>query len=170
LKTHNGSSQKAVATHLDMSQQRVAQFVRNGAFPLLENGKLDVDACRVIYIRWLRDQSRKLGGSAAADRLLEARAAEIELRTAGRLETLRARSLETVIECTDEILGPLKPDMLAIPARLTRDLLLRRQLEEAIETTFNAAADRILKKRKTVGKPTRPSTKRPKPTGSEANV
>jgi hypothetical protein len=170
LKTQNGSSQKAVATHLDMSQQRVAQFVRDGTFPLLENGKLDVDACRVIYIRWLRDQSRKLGGSAAADRLLEARAAEIELRTAGRLETLRARSLETVIEYTDEILGPLKPDMLAIPARLTRDLVLRRQIEEAIEFTFNAAADRILKRRKAVSKSAQPSSKKLKSNRSETHV
>lgn len=137
-----GVLQTAIAKHLDITQSRVAQFVADGTFVKLPNGKLDKDDCRIRYIRWLRDETRKSSQSVAASRVQDARAAEIELRIQTKKGTLMAQAEATAIAVCDELFGPLKPDILAIPPRLTRDIALRQQFEDQIETAFNAAADR----------------------------
>jgi hypothetical protein len=76
-----GKSQLWVAAYLDMSKQRVSQLVTDGTFPSLPNGKLDQNVCRVAYIRWLRDESRKSSTAEAAKRVQNARADRIEMLT-----------------------------------------------------------------------------------------
>ena len=52
------ATQTEVASHLDLSQSAVSQLVTEGIFAASERrGGLDVDACRVAYIRRLREQA-----------------------------------------------------------------------------------------------------------------
>jgi hypothetical protein len=131
-----GVSQVTLAKHLDISQQRVAQFVAEGIFPRLPDGKLDRDVCRVIYIRWLRDETRKSSASEAATRVQHARALEIEVRTARELSKLVPT--EDVLAWNAEILGTLRAELTGVPAASTRDLEMRAEIEKQI----NAAVDR----------------------------
>jgi hypothetical protein len=137
-----GVLQSAVAAHLDVSQARVAQFVKEGVFEKTTDGKLDLTGCRIAYIRWLRDETRKSSNSAAASRLQDARAAEIELRTAEKHKLFEARGHAAAAEAVDDVLGPLRPDLLAIPARLTADIALRRKFEDEIDNAFAAMGER----------------------------
>lgn len=97
------------------------------------------------YITFLKDESRKLSQSAAGAKVLEARAEEIRLRNAQRHRTMIREGQEAAIAAIDEIAGPLKSDLLAIPARLTKDLALRRNLEDAIEGALGAMSKRCFK-------------------------
>jgi phage terminase Nu1 subunit (DNA packaging protein) len=142
-----GASQAQVAQHLDISQPRVAQFVGEGIFRPLPSGKLDLDACRIAYIRWLRDESRKSTQAAAAARVQDARAKAIELRTdreAGKL--IPVDDLEIWMT---ETLGIFRSALWGLPAASTRDLTLRAEIQKhlddalgRIEHEFKAARDR----------------------------
>src|SRR5207253_1359713 len=86
-----GASANQCGTHLDLSRVRVVQLVNEGALPRNVDGSFDLDACRLAYIRYLRSEDRRGAKSATASRVQEARAKEIELRTAreeGRLVPL----------------------------------------------------------------------------------
>jgi len=130
-----GASQSQVAQHLDVSQPRVAQFVAEGVFKPLPTRKLDLDACRISYIRWLRDETRKSSQSAAAARVQDARAKAIELRTAR--EEARLIPLESVQAVVAEILGTYRYELTGIAAAASRDLAVRaeinRHLDDAID-------------------------------------
>jgi len=50
------ATQKAVAEHLDLSPRRVRSLIDEGVIPTQGARKpLDIDACRVAYVRYLRD-------------------------------------------------------------------------------------------------------------------
>lgn len=52
------ATQAEVADHLDLTQQAVAKMLAAGHLPAAEGrGNLDIDACRVAYIRRLREQA-----------------------------------------------------------------------------------------------------------------
>jgi len=55
-----GVSARKLAVHLDLSIQRIAQLANiEHVIAKLPNGKFDQDACRVAYLRWLRDPDRR---------------------------------------------------------------------------------------------------------------
>lgn len=131
-----GASQAQVAAHLDISQPRVAQFVGEGVFKQLPNRKLDMDACRIGYIRWLRDETRKSSQSAAVARVQDARAKAIELRTAR--EEGRLWDAEDTMAAMADILGTFRSELEGVAAGSTRDLSIRANIQAQI----NDAMDR----------------------------
>ncbi len=135
-----GASQAQVAEHLDISQPRVAQFVGEGIFKPLASRKLDLDASRITYIRWLRDETRKSTQSAAAARVQDARAKAIELRTAR--EEGRLWEAEEVSAIIADILGTFRHELGGVAAASTRDLNIRA----AIDKQFDDAMDRCRKR------------------------
>ena len=131
-----GVSQAWLARHLDVTAARISQFVKEGEFVPKADGKLDADACRIRYIRWLRDETRRSSQSEAAKRVQEARAKEIELRTAMAAGQLYdGEDVEAVFA---DILGTLRSELSGIPAASTRDLTLRATIEKHL----NAAIER----------------------------
>jgi len=62
-KQHQAADGSVLATqlakHLDLSRQRVQQLVDEHVIAQLPNGKFDQDACRIAYLRWLRDPERR---------------------------------------------------------------------------------------------------------------
>lgn len=130
-----GASQAQIAAHLDISQPRVAQFVGEGVFKPLPSRKLDPDACRIAYIRWLRDETRKSAQSAAAARVQDARAKEIELRTAR--EEGRLVPLEGVQAVVADILGTYRYELTGVPAASTRDLSIRASIQQHLDDAID---------------------------------
>lgn len=136
------SLQAAVAAHLDISQARVAQFVKEGVFTKTTDGKLDLTGCRIAYIRWLRDESRHNSHSAAARRVQDARAREIEIRVNDKLKIQERAGQQAAIDAIDEMFLPLRNNLLSIPARATVDLVTRRKIEDLIEAAIAATGER----------------------------
>jgi hypothetical protein len=130
-----GASQATMARYLDLSQQRISQFVAGGTFPILAGSKLDRDACRLAYIRWLRDETRKSSAAEAAKRVQNARAAMIELQTAK--ERGKLIELEEVEASVAEIISSFCLELSGVAAASTRDVAQR----EVIQANLNGAIE-----------------------------
>lgn len=137
-------STETAAKLLMISIEWVRRLTREGAIR-----KVGKDQYRVVdvvqgYITYLRDEARKTSKSAAASRIQDERAEEIRLRNAERKRTLIEQAQAEVIRVVDEIAGPLRSDLMAIPAQVTKDLKLRRVIEERIDGAFGAASKRAV--------------------------
>jgi phage terminase Nu1 subunit (DNA packaging protein) len=107
-----------------------------------------MDACRLGYIAHLC--ARRSNDSAAADALRAARAREIEVRTAEREHKLVP--LEELNFAWDFCLGTLVSNLSSVPARCTRDLVLRQTIEREIDLARNATADVYAKQAESLAK------------------
>lgn len=135
-----GTSDAAVGKHLDLSRQRVPQLVAEGVFKKTKGGKLDLDECRIAYIRFLRATERRVNQSAETNKFRDARAREIDLRIAR--EEMKLIDIDDVDALVGEIVGGFRSDLSGVPAACTRDLAMRR----LIEMQLNGAIDRCRKR------------------------
>lgn len=55
------STQQQVARHLDLSARAIADLQERGVLPHAGRGGLDLDVCRVAYVRHLREQAAGRG-------------------------------------------------------------------------------------------------------------
>jgi len=85
-------------------------------------------------IAYYEDRLKEASKSATATKATEARTREIELRTAERAR--RVIPVEDSLAITSEIAQMARAEFSGLPARLTRDLDLRRAMEEAIDDIF----------------------------------
>lgn len=90
------------------------------------------------YLGLLRERVRVNTGT-ANNRLREARAVEIELRTAERLRKLCP--IEDFATFIDLICGAFRSELGSLPARVTRDLPMRRVIEREINGVLTRVAD-----------------------------
>jgi hypothetical protein len=137
-----GVTAAAVGAHLRLTRQRVGQLTDEGVFSRLADGSFDLDACRFAYIEWLRSDDRRSAKSVVASRINDARAAEIEIRTAERLKTLQGLGRDEGLAVVDAVLGPMRSDLQSVPARVTKDLALRLRLESELNGVLDNAANR----------------------------
>lgn len=135
-------SAAVVGQHLGISRQRVGQLADEGVIGRGPDGCFDIDQSRLAYIRWLRADDRRAVKSEGTDRMRDARAAEIEQRMAERQGRMVAEAQAETLRIVDEVCGPLKSDLMALPARVTADIALRRKIESGIDEAFNSAANR----------------------------
>jgi len=132
------------AAKLGMCTPRwVQQLVANGYVSKGERGRYRIIDVVHGRLRQILDDERRSSQSASASRVQDARAAEIELRVEAKKRAHLLDAEARAIEVIDEIVGTLKPDVLSIPPRVTKDLVLRRKLDDEIEGAFDAAADRV---------------------------
>ncbi|MGN6284507.1 MAG: hypothetical protein ACTHM2_05085 [Afipia sp.] len=129
-------SQAWLAKHLDVTPARISQLVKDGEFVPGVDGKLDPDACRVRYIRWLRDETRRSSQSEQRKRLEAAKARGEELRVAR--EENRLVEMDEVEAVFADILGTFRSELSGLPAASTRDLAIRSEIEKHL----NGAIDR----------------------------
>ncbi len=133
-----GVSQATLARHLDISQPRVAQFVADGTFVAMQNGKLGLDDCRIRYIRWLRDESRKSAASVSASRVQTARAEKIEQEIARDKRDLIPA--DEVCDFLTEAVGTFRSELAGVPAASTRDPVIRADIEKNIDAAIGRLA------------------------------
>ncbi len=129
------------ATLLMVSDQWIRDLSKKGYIPKPENGVVPLVATVQGYIRWLKDEERRTSKTAAASRVQDARAQEIELRLAREKKDLI--HFDDSFAAIDLVFGLLRPELSGVPARVTRDLQLRRDIESEIDGALERACDRL---------------------------
>ncbi|MBX9740504.1 MAG: hypothetical protein K2X62_10540 [Beijerinckiaceae bacterium] len=126
---------------LELSAERIRQLI--GAGYIEKHGKDQVPLVSAVrgYIRFLKDDERKASRTAAVSRVQIARAREIEFKIAER-----EHRLIDIAEHEDlfaEAFGSIRSGLAGVPARVTRDVELRRRIEAGIDDVLRRAADRF---------------------------
>lgn len=114
---------------LMLGTERVRQLVAEGWINKV--GKDQYQLIDVVqgYIRFRDSSDRRATKSAASNRVSEARAREVEMRT--RERERRLIEIDDVMEAVEGIVGVFLSGLSGLPARATRDLQLRRTFETA---------------------------------------
>lgn len=124
-----------------LEERRIQQLAVEGWIQKSERGRYLTVSVVQGYIRYLRDQLKNSTGSAAENRVRDARAAEIEMRNAKTdHELVEYSEVEALL---DEISGLLKTEFNGFGAQMTRDLTMRRKIEAGVDAIFTRAAARI---------------------------
>jgi hypothetical protein len=130
-----------MAGALALTAPRVRQLTAEGRLKVASKGKYDRDGTTRDYVVYLREQNTAASMSTSESRVREARAAEIEIRTAER--TRRLILLEEALESNAALCGFVRTEFGALPARFTRDLNMRRTIEKDVNDSFARIAARL---------------------------
>lgn len=123
-----------------LSRARLYELVREGRIKMKAPNCFDTAEVVHGYIKFLRDDERRSSKSATLSRVQQARAVEIEQRTARA--SAQTVELSEALALVDVVIGGFKADLNGLPARLTRDMDERRRLEAEINDILTRAADR----------------------------
>lgn len=131
-----------VASRLLMiGPERIRQLSKAGYIPIPKRGFTTIVGAVQGYIRFLKEDARKETRSAAASRAVDARADEIQLKIAERKRELIPR--EDAILAMDLVVGEVNKVFTGLPARITRDLRLRREIEAKLNEGKGQIADAL---------------------------
>ena len=131
-----------MARALGISDERVRQLTAEGVLRYAGKNKYNRDATTRRYCAWQRDESRLAARRGPESRVREARAIEIEMRTAERARRLIAT--EEALESNAAVCGFVRTEFGGLAARVTRDLVLRRDIEKAVNNSFARIASRCV--------------------------
>ena len=134
------------------SNERIRQLSREGWIPKHGTGANTRYALVDVvqgYIRFRDDAEKRATKTAAATRISDARAREIELRTA--IREGRLIDLDEAIEAVEDLMGLLRSELSGLPARCTRDLQIRRTIETARNDILERIADLAVAKAASLG-------------------
>jgi hypothetical protein len=134
------------------SSERIRQLSREGWIPKHGTGANTRYALVDVvqgYIRFRDDAEKRATKTAAATRISDARAREIELRTA--IREGRLIDLDEALEAVEDLIGLLRSELSGLPARCTRDLQLRRTIETARNDILDRIADLAAQKAAAMG-------------------
>lgn len=130
-----------LAKFLDLTPHRVRQLIKEGHIEKAGPDRLVLETATRGYIRFRNDADRRSSKSASASRVQDARAREIELKTAEREGSLM--DVEEVRAVVAEWGGVIRTGLNSIPARLSRDMTFRRKIETEIDDVFRQATERF---------------------------
>lgn len=116
---------------LMISDERVRQLVKSGYIERPQRGRVPLVGAVQGYIRFLREEERRSTKSAADNRVREARAKEIELRTAREAGELVP--LEEAVAYVQSVVGTLMSRLNGLPAQITRNLDERRRIADMLD-------------------------------------
>lgn len=103
--------------------------------------RVDLTVAIPAFFKELRAEMRATTASAAAERARAARAEAQELHLA---ETLREMvAVDEVEAVVDQLCGVIVTTLVALPARVSRDLAVRRRIEEFVRRAQTALADHL---------------------------
>ena len=91
------------------------------------------------YINFLRDEDRRSSKSAGASRIQSIRADQLEMDVAAKRRELVP--IEDVRLILDSAAGLMRSEMMAVPARFTRDVGERKRLDGLMAAAMNKVAD-----------------------------
>lgn len=125
-----------------LSRQRIDQLLKDGW--ITRYGKNQYNLANAVqgYIRFLRDDSRRSQVSAADSRVRDARAKDIETKTAERLKQLVHVSV--LEETVDGLCGMVRSEFAGLAAASTRDLVMRRIIEREVNARLRRVAENAL--------------------------
>jgi hypothetical protein len=118
----------SLGEHLDLTPQRIVQLAEGGIIARRPDGRFDQDACRISYLRWLRDPARRQIRSEAAAAHIQAKTEMLQIKLAEKRRDLVRR--DEANELLDEAVGITLTHLSGWPARIAgNDLALRRRAE-----------------------------------------
>ena len=131
-----------MAEAFGISHQRVAQLRDEGVLSYDGKNRFHRDNTTRAYATWQRNQLKSLHTNTSEGRVREARATEIEIRTAERSRKLIA--IDEALESNAAVCGYMRTEFGGLAARVTRDLVLRRDIEKAVNDSFARIASRCI--------------------------
>ena len=131
-KSENGDliTLEVAARLLMVSPERVRQLIKMGYVSRPRAGRTTIVSAVQGYIRFLKDEDRKNTKTAADTRVRDARAAEIEMRVAAQKRQMIP--IEDATAVVDILTGKVREEVTGLPARITRDVDLRRKIEAEV--------------------------------------
>lgn len=120
-----------------LSAERIRQLIKEGYIPRAQPGRVLMVAAVQGYIKFLKELASKNTKTAADSEVRQERAREIRLRNDERMRTLIP--IDDATAALDYLVGVVRSSMNSIPARVTRDIDLRRKIEAEV----NAAQTQI---------------------------
>jgi len=131
-----------VASRLLMiGTERIRQLSKMGYVPIPKRGHTTIVGAVQGYIRFLKDDARKDTRTQADSRVRDARAKEIELRNSVRLRELIP--VEDAAAALDLVVGRVREEINGLPARVTRDMVLRRKIEAEVNEAQGRIAEAL---------------------------
>jgi hypothetical protein len=137
--THNAEQ---MANALALTSARIRQLTIEGRLKTVSKSKYDRDTTTRDYVVYLRELNTTANQSTSESRVRDARASEIEIRTAER--TRRLITLDEALESNAAVCGTVRTEFGALAARFTRDLVLRREIEKAVNDSLARIAARLV--------------------------
>jgi len=128
---------------LMVTPEWVRRLTRDGWIAKTDRGRYRVVDVVQGYIRFLKDEARRSTKTASHNRLQDIRTRKEELAVAQT-----ERELVPLVEAmtlVDEVAGAVVARINAIPARLTRNMEQREQLQREVDDALTEVADRIAK-------------------------
>lgn len=126
---------------LKVSDERIRQLVKLGYIKRVGRGAFNLVNVVHGYIDFLKEEERRSSKSATASRMQDAKTAEIEMRIAEKRRQLIP--VEDHHAALDIVVGKVRAEFSGLPARVTRDMGLRRQLEAETNASLNRIADAV---------------------------
>lgn len=130
---------KSLAVVLGVSERRVQQLADTGVIRAVARNTWALAECVQRVIDHYKGTPAK---SDAAERLTTAKAEAMELANIAKSRALIKEAEARTLEMVDDLIGPIKGDLFAIPARVTADLQIRLRIEREIDAVLQAAAKR----------------------------
>lgn len=122
---------------LMIGPERIRQLNKSGYIPLPKRGFTTIVGAVQGYIKFLKESASDRTTNAALTRAQDARAREVELRIKREERELIAQ--DEALLAMSMLCGIVSQQLSGLPARITRDMELRRQ----IETETHAAQEAI---------------------------
>lgn len=138
-------STNQLAELLGVSSQRVRQLKVEKVLVSGERNRWPLAESVRAYLTYRERLDQERTSSAVVTRVQDARADEIELRVLERSGALVKHARDEALAIVDRVIGGLKADLYAMPARITADLHVRHRLEMDIDAILTAAAKRAQK-------------------------
>jgi hypothetical protein len=126
-----GVTATELGAHLALSRQHVGRLADDHVIERLPNGRFDQDACRLAYLKWLRDPARRSARTEADAAHVRAKTDLLRLRVMEKRREFVRR--DDVNELLDSIAGVVLTKLGGLPARIAgTDLMARRKAEAVI--------------------------------------
>ena len=127
---------------LMLTRSRLDQLVTDGV--LERHGKGEWSRIGIVhgYIKYLREDARRANRMQVDSRVREARAREIETRTAIRLGKMVP--LEIYEEMLNGVAGLCRAEFAGLPAAATRDIMMRRIIEREVNARLRRISEHAM--------------------------
>jgi len=126
---------------LGLTEARLRALEGEGWIKRIGKNQWPLVAIMQGYLRFLRADGRRTNKSAAESRVRDARAREIEIRTAEHMR--RLIQIDEALATVDTVCGAVRTELAGLPARITRDLTLRGKIEMELNGSLSRIADRF---------------------------
>lgn len=140
LELPNTVSGRALADLVGLTDRQLRNLATEGIIPRPERGKYDLRAAVLAIL----DRARNSAASAAdAERIafMKAKREALEMDTAEKRRELIPIEEHNLVMTT--VFGSLKSEFLGLPARTTRDMAVRVELDREIAAALNRAAAKL---------------------------